>query len=89
MALDYGNYGIFLIMGNAGFITSTVFGKRSDEILTRFLSRTLLALFVLGFPYCIVGNKLMKPLQNHMKPLRRYCANLHNPQTQSPKPLNP
>ena len=24
MTLDYGNYGIFLIMGNAGFISSTV-----------------------------------------------------------------
>ena len=24
MTLDYGNYGIFIIMGNAGFISSTV-----------------------------------------------------------------
>ena len=24
MALDYGNYGIFLIMGNAGFVSSTI-----------------------------------------------------------------
>ena len=24
MTLDYGNYGIFLMMGNAGFISSTV-----------------------------------------------------------------
>ena len=24
MTLDYGNYGIFLVMGNAGFASSTV-----------------------------------------------------------------
>ena len=24
MTLDYGNYGIFLVMGDAGYITSTV-----------------------------------------------------------------
>ena len=24
MTLDYGNYGIFLIVGNAGFLTSTL-----------------------------------------------------------------
>ena len=33
MTLDYGNDGIFLIMGNAGFISSTVF---------RFIKRTLI-----------------------------------------------
>ena len=39
MTLDYGNYGIFLIMGNAGVISSTVsllpfeapFFRRSDQ----------------------------------------------------------
>ena len=27
MTLDYGNYGVFLIIGNAGFISSTVCQK--------------------------------------------------------------
>ena len=43
MALDYGNYGIFLIMGYAGYISSTVghpwqpklnFHKPENQILT-------------------------------------------------------
>ena len=29
--LNYGNYGIFLIMGNAGFCPSTVFGYMDPE----------------------------------------------------------
>ena len=38
MTLDYGNYGIFLIMGNAGFISSTV-GARFGSL--RVCSRAL------------------------------------------------
>ena len=32
MTLDYGNYGIFLIMGNAGFLSSTVVARTASQI---------------------------------------------------------
>ena len=34
MTLDYGNYGIFLIMGNAGFMSSAVVYKSGVCIIT-------------------------------------------------------
>ena len=37
--LDYGNDGTFRIMGNAGFISSTVVPRRGERLPTLLLSR--------------------------------------------------
>ena len=43
--LNYGNYGIFLIMGNAGFCPST------QDPNTTYLGRTLYGLGLKGFGF--------------------------------------
>ena len=47
--LDYGNYGIFLIMGNAGFISSTVGPPEPLRTLPKAMETPIAPLGLWGF----------------------------------------
>ena len=69
--LNYGNYGIFLIMGNAGFLTSTVVRRstkkinRSNPEAIKNLNR-LYKVYLLQEPYTL---KSPQPIKNSTAPM--------------------
>ena len=74
--LNYGTYGRFLIMGHAGFISST--GSR-ELMVSGFRVFRVQGLAILGFRACIARlgyfQVLSKPSQN--PPKRRVCSHAY------------
>ena len=79
--LNYGNYGIFLIMGNAGFIPSTVVLSLDGE--TRAPSLIALAMLCAHAPSDFANPKMEQYLLT-LKGLIN--SRLLGPKTQNPKP---